>query len=237
MNHAAVLKKLAKRFPTPGAMELLDPYRTLVGVVLSARTRDEQVLKLLPSFFSAFPTVQKLANASVTQIQARVNTIGMFRQKSKHLKRLAEKIVSDFGGHIPQTLEELVLLPGVGRKTASVVIVACFGGKAIAVDTHVHRVTNRFGWVKTRTPQKTEAALLTCIPEKMHPTVNRVFVKLGRYVCLPGRPRCWACPVRSDCAFAKKNHVAPVQAPFILDDILRREEEIQKLRDRVKSEV
>ncbi|KKW32619.1 MAG: Endonuclease III [Candidatus Uhrbacteria bacterium GW2011_GWA2_53_10] len=151
---------MSKISPNPGAMEIGDPYRTTVAVILSARTRDEQVLKLLPGFLKAFPNVGMLARASVKEIEAKMNTIGMYHQKAKHIQWMAEDVVKKFGGEIPRTMEELVSLAGVGRKTASVVLAACFGEATIAVDTHVHRVTNRLGWVHTKTPAKTEEALL-----------------------------------------------------------------------------
>ncbi len=235
-----VLHTLRKRFSNPGAMEVGDPYRTLVAVILSARTRDEQVLKLLPKFFSVFPTPQKLAKADFDAIASKVNTIGMYRQKARRLHEMAKIIVERYDGNIPDTMEELVRLPGVGRKTASVVLVACFGKPAIAVDTHVHRVTNRLGWVsaiggsasggKTKTPEKTEQALLTLVPENLHRVVNRVFVKFGRYICIPGRPRCWMCPIRDYCQYPKKNLIAPRDADEIRRDLKRREKELETLR-------
>lgn len=224
-----ILKSLKKRWPNPGAMEIGNPYQNLVGVMLSARTRDEQVLKLMPGFFKSFSTIEKLAQATVRQIEARINTIGMFRQKAKNLRSMARAVVERFEDKIPSTMDELTSLAGVGRKTASVVLVASFNTPAIAVDTHVHRVTNRLGWVKTITPQKTEEVLLALVPDKMKKTVNQVFVKHGRYICM-SKPRCWACPVRDVCAFKNKNLVAPKNAQKILDDIDRREKQLEELR-------
>lgn len=224
-----VLKRLKQHWPNHGAMEIGNPYQNLVGVMLSARTRDEQVLKLMPGFFSSFPTVEKLASATTKQIEHKINVIGMYRQKAKNLRSMAIDVVEKFDGKIPSTMDELVSLAGVGRKTASVVLVASFDTPAIAVDTHVQRVTNRLGWVKTKTPEKTEAALLALVPRAWHKTVNRVFVKHGRYICL-SKPRCWACPVRDVCAFKNKNLVAPKNAREILDDIDRREKRLDALR-------
>ncbi|MCR4313824.1 MAG: endonuclease III [Candidatus Uhrbacteria bacterium] len=225
----SVLKTLKRRWPNPGAMEMGNPYQNLVGVMLSARTRDEQVLKLMPRFFSSFPTVEKLARATTKQIEQKINTIGMYRQKAKNLKSMAYDVVEKFGGEIPSTMDELVSLAGVGRKTASVVLVASFDTPAIAVDTHVHRVTNRLGWVKTKTPEKTEEVLISLVPDKIKKTVNQVFVKHGRYICI-SKPRCWACPVRDYCAFKNKNLTAPKNAQAILDDIDRREKKLEELR-------
>lgn len=225
-----ILTKLKSTFPNPGAMELGgDPYRTLVAVVLSARTRDEQVLKLLPGFFRAFPTPEKLARADQKAVESKINTIGMYRQKAKNIRLMAKRLeIGDW--RVPDTMEGLVELPGVGRKTASVVLVVCFGQRAIAVDTHVHRVTNRLGWVKTKTPEKTERALLATVPPDLMRIVNQVFVKFGRYVCIPGRPRCWDCPVRAQCAYQKKNLTPPKDADAIRADIERRERELENLR-------
>jgi len=214
-------------------MELGDPYRTLVAVMLSARTRDEQVLKLLPGFFDAFPDVQMLAQATPKQIELKINTIGMYRQKAKHVKGMAQAIVSKFRGAIPATMDELVSLPGVGRKTASVVLVACFGQAAIAVDTHVHRVTNRLGWIRTKTPEKTEQALLKIVPRDVQRTVNQVFVKFGRYICIPGKSRCWMCPVREFCDYQRKNLLEPTDAAAVKVDLIRREQELERLRKNV----
>jgi endonuclease-3 len=226
----SVLKTLKKQFPNPGAMQVGNAYQNLVGVILSARTRDEQVLKLLPKLFKAYPNVNKLSKAKPEDIEKKINTIGMYRQKAKNLQKMAERVVKEFDGEIPGAMEDLVSLAGVGRKTASVILVANFGKPAIAVDTHVHRVTNRLGWVKTKTPEKTEQALLKIVPKKMQPTVNQVFVKFGRYVCIPGKPRCWMCPVQSSCAFRGKNLEAPKNAEEVKEDIFRREKELENAR-------
>ena len=228
-----ILKRLRQLFPNPGAMHLVDPYRTLVGVILSARTRDEQVLKLLPDFFGAFPSPLALAHASETDIRSTIPSIGMFRQKAKNLKKMAGDLVEQFRGEVPKTMEDLTSLAGVGRKTASVLLVACFETPAIAVDTHVFRVTNRLGWVKTNTPEKTETALLKLVPKKFQPLVNSAFVKFGRYVCIPGKPRCWMCPVKEYCAFNKKQLTSPPNADEIKADIARRERELEAMRERV----
>jgi endonuclease-3 len=225
-----ILKRLKKRWPNPGAMEIGNPYQNLVGVLLSARTRDEQVLKLMPGFFRAFPDIGRLAQASQKQIESKINSIGMFHQKAKNLKKLAIDVVDTYRGSIPDTMEDLVSLAGVGRKTASVVLVASFQTPAIAVDTHVHRVTNRLGWVKTLTPEKTESTLLKIISDKWKHTVNQVFVKHGRYLCIT-KPRCWACPVRDYCAYKNKNLIPPKNADEILADIDRREHVLEQLRE------
>lgn len=217
-------------FPNPGAMEIGNPYQNLVAVMLSARVRDEQVLKLFPNFLKEFGTIERLSKATPKQIERKIKSIGMYRQKAKNLQKMALEVVTEFNGKIPNTMGDLISLSGVGRKTASVVLVASFGKPAIAVDTHVHRVTNRLGWVKTKIPNKTEQELLGIIPESLQPIVNRVFVKFGRYICIPGKPRCWACPIVKFCAYKQKNLVCPKNAEEILLDIERREKELEVLR-------
>lgn len=230
----AILKILKERWPNPGAMEIGNPYQNLVGVLLSARTRDEQVLKLMPGFFKAFPNPRVLARAEESDIQSKINTIGMYRQKAKHLKSMATDVVANFGGEIPNSMDELITLAGVGRKTASVVLVASFDTPAIAVDTHVHRVTNRLGWVKTKTAEKTETALLKIVPDKWKKTVNQVFVKHGRYICIR-QPRCWACPVKDLCVFNKKNLEEPKNSEETLEGFTLREENLEELRSKAIS--
>lgn len=227
----ATIKKLRPRFaPHGGVLEVGTPYHMLVLVILSARTRDEQVLKLAPGFFAAFPTVERLAKADIAAITAKVNTVGMYKQKAKNLQAMAKQVVAEFGGKIPKTIDELVTLPGVGRKTASVVMVAAFSKPAIAVDTHVFRVVHRLGWAKAKTPAALEQKLLRIVPEKYHADCNRIFVPFGRAVCTPGVPRCFMCPVRDLCAYPKKNLTVPANADTIAMTIEKREQEFARLK-------
>ncbi|MDA1024461.1 MAG: endonuclease III, partial [bacterium] len=189
-----VLNRLKKAFPEQGGLAIGNSYQCLVAVLLSARTRDEQVLKLLPALFDRFPDAHALAGASKEEILPYISSIGMFRQKATHLVALGIMLCDTFGGEVPKTMEELIQLPGVGRKTASVLLPYAFNEPAIAVDTHVHRVTKRLGWVKSHTPASTETQLLELIPDENKRIVNQVFVPFGRYICIKN-PRCWACPI------------------------------------------
>ena len=204
----------------------------IVMVALSARTRDEQILKLAPGFFKIFPTVGHLAVADLQSISNAIDTIGLFRQKARNLKLMAQMIVDEFNGEVPQSMEDLVRLPGVGRKTASVILVAAFNTPAIAVDTHVHRVVNRLGWVKTKTVEATERALLRIIPASMQPIVNRVFVPFGRTICI-AKPRCWACPLVNECAFANKNLIPPSNREKVLSTIQSMCDGIRLMKERL----
>lgn len=230
-NPREVLERLARVFVAPGAMDLKDPFITLIGVVLSARTRDEQVLIALPKLLSRFPNAEIMAAGSVEEIRACIATIGMNGQKAKHLKGLAMKLAQDFGGKVPGSIDELIQLPGVGRKTASVVMSVVFNEPAIAVDVHVHRIAHRLNWSQAKSPAGVEKDLLPMIPREMHNTVNRVFVKHGRYICLPTNPRCDMCPLRDICPFPNKT-VGLRQSREVLEkDWRRREEILQGLRE------
>lgn len=220
-------------FDKDGALEFDSPFKTLVAVMLSAQTRDEQVLKLLPGLFEAFPNPESFANAELEDVIAKVNTIGMYRQKSKNLIKLSKDLVEKFNGEVPRTIEELTALAGIGRKTASVVLPAVFNKPAIAVDVHVHRVVNRLGWVKTKRPEQTEKELLKLIPPEYHAKVNRVFVKFGRYVCLSRSPRCYMCPIVDSCPFKEKQ----LDMPPNIDRIKEKIEKQEALIDELKSHV
>lgn len=199
-----VIGTLKREFPGKGAVELDRPEDVLLATVLSARTRDEQVLKVYPKLRAKFPTLASLAAAKSTEIAEAIKEIGLYRAKARSMKGIAEALLREHGGKVPRAREALVALPGVGRKTANCVLCYAFKKPAIAVDTHVHRIANRLGWVKTKRPEDTEQALMRLIPEDLWLHVNRVFVQFGRAVCIPGRPRCWKCPVARRCAYPKK---------------------------------
>jgi len=199
-----VIETLKREFPGKGAVELDRPEDVLLATVLSARTRDEQVLKVYPKLRAKFPKLSDLAAAKASDIEKPLSEIGLFRAKARAMKGIAALLLSRHGGKVPRTREELTALPGVGRKTANCVLCYAFQVPAIAVDTHVHRIANRLGWVRTRTVEETETALVRLIPAELHLHVNRVFVQFGRKVCLPRRPRCWTCPVARACAFPDK---------------------------------
>jgi endonuclease-3 len=208
MPKAAAVRKvigiLKRAYPGKGAVELDRPEDVLLATVLSARTRDEQVLKVYPKLRRAFPTLRSLAAAKARDIEKPLAEIGLFRAKARAMKGIAERLLAEHGGRVPKTREALVALPGVGRKTAACVLCYAFRIPAIAVDTHVHRVANRLGWTRTKRPEDTEQALMRLVPEDLWLHVNRVFVQFGRTTCLPGRPRCYACPIARLCAYPHK---------------------------------
>lgn len=237
MSPVAALDILAARYRAPGAMEFSSPFFTLIAVMLSARTKDESVLPLLAQLFRAFPNAQAFAAARPEEVAPYINTIGLYRQKARHAVAAARIIVEQHGGKVPATMADLVALPGVGRKTASVLLAALFGIPAIAVDTHVHRVANRLGWVRTSTPAATEQALRALVPEGHWRTINRVMVPFGRELCTTPQPRCFACPLVAMCAFGKKQLTAPEDAEVALARAHAREEAIIVAHERVENEL
>jgi len=177
-----------------------DPFQILIGTLLSARTQDATTHAASTRLFRRARTPTSLARLSVAEIERLIYPVGFYRTKAKHVKACCEKLVTDFGGRVPPTMEELVTLPGVGRKTANLVLILGFKSRRnICVDVHVHRISNRLGWVRTTHPEETEQALYETIPSRWWPVVNLYLVTWGQNVCRPVRPRCGECSVARDC--------------------------------------
>jgi endonuclease-3 len=174
-------------------------FQILIGTILSARSRDEMTERVCVSLFRKYPTAARMARAKPRDLIPMLRLIGFYRQKARYVVQAARALVAEHGGHVPQTLDALIALPGVGRKVANCVLVYAFGKPAIAVDTHVHRIANRLGWVHTRTPEATERELARFLPERYWLTINELLVAHGKSVCRPIRPRCQACAVERWC--------------------------------------
>ncbi|RLI78529.1 endonuclease III [Archaeoglobales archaeon] len=173
---------------------LNDPFQHLIFAVLSSRTRDEVTVKAGKKLFSKANTPEKLAKMDVKEIEELIEGVGFYRVKAKNLKKLAEILVKDYNSNVPLSLEELTKLPGVGRKTANIVLSAS-NIPTIAVDTHVHRISNRLGLVKTTKPEETEEQLKKIFPKELWNRVNQAFVGFGQTVCKPVKPLCNECPI------------------------------------------
>jgi endonuclease-3 len=187
-----VVRVLRRRYPArPGGSA--DPFQTLVATVLSQRTREEKTAVAAQNLFSVFPDAPSLASASVARVVPLIRPAGFYNQKAPTIIELSRRLVSDFGGKVPADIEKLLSLRGVGRKTANCVLVYGFGIPAIPVDTHVHRISNRLGWVRTRSPEETEMALRKCLPQRYWLDINELFVLFGREVCRSVGPRCPEC--------------------------------------------
>jgi endonuclease-3 len=181
-----------------------DPFEVLIATVISQRTKDEVTYTVAERLFEKYPTPKDMKNASVDEIAKLIYPAGFYKEKAKKIKEIARIIDEEYGGKVPDTLEELLKLPGVGRKTANIVLSRCFGKDAIPVDTHVHRISNRLGWVHTKTPEETEIALMEILPKKYWRDINELLVMFGRMICRPVAPRCEECPVKDYCEYYKK---------------------------------
>jgi len=172
----------------------------LLGAVLSTRTKDEVTIAAVKRLIRRAPNPQRLAELKPAQIVGFIYPVGFYRIKSRLLIRLARMIVKDYQGKVPRTKEGLLRLPGVGSKVANVVLAQGFGVPAIAVDTHVHRISNRLGLIRTKRPEMTEARLRQFLPRRYWLKWNRFLVALGQTVCRPRYPQCGLCPVEMLCA-------------------------------------
>lgn len=201
---AKVVRLLDRAYPQKAMIDFGSPEDTLIATLLSARTTDVQVLKAYPGLRAAFPALQDLADASESAIVAKISSIGLYRAKAKYVKALACRLLDAYGGHVPAAMDDLLTLPGVGRKTASCVLWYGFGIPAMAVDTHVFRIARRLGWAKGKDPVAVEKELMALVPREWWGPVNRAFIPFGRDICRPGTPLCWRCPVAAFCRYPKK---------------------------------
>ncbi len=181
------------------ASEKRDPYRVLVSTIISLRTKDEVTSAASQRLFAEATAPQELVKLSEEKIAEIIYPAGFYRQKARQLKRCAEIIENTHNGTVPRTLEELLALPGVGLKTANLTLNLGFGIDAICVDTHVHRISNRLGWVRTKTPDETEGALSNILPREYWIEINGLLVSFGKMVCTPVSPFCSACTLKIEC--------------------------------------
>jgi len=177
-----------------------DPFQILIATLLSARTQDGTTLAATTRLFRVARTPRTMAAQSVKRIERLIYPVSFYRHKARHVKATSRLLVERFGGQVPRTLDELLTLPGVGRKTANLVLILAFGSERhICVDTHVHRISNRLGWVRTKTPDDTEQALYRATAARWWPYLNLYLVTWGQNVCRPVYPRCGACVIRPFC--------------------------------------
>lgn len=174
-------------------------FRVLVSAVISARTKDEVTREASDRLFAVSDTPRSVASLEEKEIADLIYPAGFYRTKARAIRGLSRRISGELGGRVPDTLEGLLSLPGVGRKTANLVLTLAFGKSGICVDTHVHRIVNRLGAVRTGGPVETEFALRRVLPRRFWPEINDLLVTFGRTVCTPVSPRCSVCPVRDGC--------------------------------------
>lgn len=198
-----VLKKQFENYQTP-VVDLVeaqtkDPFKILVATILSARTKDETTTKVVNFLFQFIHKPDDFNNYTIEEIEEMIYPAGFFRNKAKHLKELPVVMEKEFNYRVPEEIDDLLKLPGVGRKTANLVRAIAFKKPAICVDTHVHRISNRLGYVKTKTPLETEMALRKKLPEKYWIHYNSYLVAFGQNHCTPRNPRCDSCPIYDEC--------------------------------------
>ena len=182
-----------------------DPFKILIGTILSARTRDEVTTAVIKALFSRFKNPDELSRANLSDIKKLIQKIGFYNVKASRLKEVSQLIIKKYNGEVPSNLNDLLTLPGVGRKTANCVLVYGFKKAAIPVDIHVHRISNRIGIVNTKNPEETENVLQKSIDKKYWIRVNETFVTFGQNICLPIRPKCNVCQLTKMCKYYSKN--------------------------------
>lgn len=176
-----------------------EPYKVLVSCILSLRTKDEVSYPASARLFKLADTPEKMLKLKAAQIEKTIYPVGFYRRKAKTILDVSERVLKDHKGKVPDTIEELLKLKGVGRKTANIVITFGHGKLGIAVDTHVHRISNRLGWVKTRTPDETEFALRKLLPKRYWIPINELMVRHGQNLCKPLSPWCSKCMIKRYC--------------------------------------
>lgn len=185
-----------------------DPFAILIGTILSARTKDENTARVVKSLFSHYKTAKDLSNAKIKDVEKIIHSIGFYHVKAKRIIEVAKIIHAQYKGKVPEDMDQLVSLPGVGRKTANCVLVYAFEKPAIPVDIHVHRISNRLGLVETKTPEQTEQELVSKIPKKYWIRINDTFVMYGQNICKPISPMCKVCKIKKLCKYYATRNVA-----------------------------
>jgi len=185
----------------------IDPFHVLISTVLSQRTKDRNTFNASSRLFKEFNTPREIAKAPLETLEELIRPSGFPKAKAMAIKEISRRVHEEMGGEVPKTIEELLTLPMVGRKTANCVLSYGFGIDAICVDTHVHRISNRIGLVKTRNPEETEYALKKIVPKHLWIDVNSLLVRFGQTVCQPRNPHCWDCPICSFCDYYSKIYI------------------------------
>ena len=196
----SVLKILEQNIPEMiSLLTVKNCYQMLIAVILSAQTTDNQVNRVVPTLFQRFPNAEKLAESEIGEVEQIVKSTGFYRVKAKNIRNTARALIDRFDGIVPESMEDLTSLPGVGRKSANVVRGHCFGLPAIIVDTHFMRVSRRIGLTQEKDPKKIEKDILTILPRELHYSFSMRVNRLGRMWCDARNPKCAECPVHDYC--------------------------------------
>ncbi len=181
-------------------------FQQLVATLLSSRTKDTTTIPLVKKLFMKYRAPQDFISARISVLEKELYGIGFYRVKARNIQMLSRIIIDKFQNKVPNTLEELTSLPGVGRKTANCMLNYAFHKPAVAADTHVHRLSNRMGWVNTNTPEETEQKLMKVLPQELWSKVNELLVDHGQRVCFPRKPNCEGCEIREYCRYGRNNN-------------------------------
>jgi len=198
----AILKGAVRAWKTPAVTVVArshDPFRVLISCILSLRTQDRTTAEASARLFALADSPGRMARLKPESIEKAIYPVGFYRNKTRSIHGICRAIMDDYAGRVPDGLDELLTLPGVGRKTANLVLTIGFGKPGICVDTHVHRITNRWGYVSTRTPEQTETALRQKLPRKYWIGINDLLVTFGQNLCKPVSPLCSTCPLFTYC--------------------------------------
>ncbi len=190
-NNAPVVTLIAERTK--------EPFKVLVSALISTRTRDETTIEVVKKLFKRVKTPKDLVDIPLKDLEQLLYPVGFYRNKARYLKELGKELEEKYGGKVPANIEDLLKLKGVGRKVATLVLSDGYGKDYICVDTHVHRIVNRWCLIKTKTPEETEKALMKVLPKKYWKKINRLLVSFGQRICTPLRPRCEECPIEDYC--------------------------------------
>lgn len=213
----AIYRILTKTYPEIHCeLDFKNPLQLTVAVVLSAQCTDKRVNQITPALFKKYKTAKDYAKAPLAEIEEHIYTLGFHHTKARHLQGLGRKIVEDFGGEVPGTLEELISLPGVGRKTANVVLGHAFGIPGITVDTHFGRLSRRFHWSESMDPVKVEHEVGELIPQKEWTNLSQRMIWHGRRICHSRKPACGACPLAKVCPSFGIGEMDPKKAALLL---------------------
>ena len=219
-----IIELLKKEYPKWNAPVVVfqalggsDSYKILISTILSARTKDEVTAGAVNRLFEKTKTPGEMSELSLREIESLIYPAGFYHNKARHLKEVSRVLIEQFDSKVPQTMEALVSLPGVGRKTANLVLSLAFGIPSICVDTHVHRICNRLLFVKTENPEETEYALRKQLPKRYWSDINTLLVAFGQTVCKPVSPKCPVCPVYPYCLYPMKKPKKKVETSLKVD--------------------
>ncbi|MBP1700433.1 MAG: nth, partial [Deltaproteobacteria bacterium] len=197
-----IIRILSKEIPdAPIALKFSNPLQLLIATILSAQCTDVKVNQVTPDLFKKYRTAKDFAESNLATLEEEIRPTGFYRNKAKSLQKCCQELVKRFGGEVPKTLDDLVTLPGVGRKTANVLLGNAFGIPGIAVDTHVHRVSRRIGLTKNDDPVKIEFDLMEIVPKEEWTHFSNLLIWHGRKTCVARKPLCGICPIRKECDY------------------------------------